>query len=104
MDIHDQYERDAEEHLAAYGLRVSADQIPIVRNLLVRETRHEADTYAGLGTVPSNTQLMPTAPNKGATSAHAAVLEFPTQVVGLHAAQVVEQLACCPWTRRPGGT
>ncbi|MCG5445750.1 hypothetical protein NIE79_004271 [Micromonospora sp. NIE79] len=58
MDIYDQYERDAEEHLAAYGLRVSADQIPIVRNLLVREIRHETDTYAGLGTVPGNTELM----------------------------------------------
>ncbi|WP_433261561.1 hypothetical protein ACQPWR_20375 [Micromonospora vinacea] len=58
MDIYDRYERDAEEHLAAYGLRVSDDQVPIIRNILVRETRHEADTYAGLGTVPGNTQLM----------------------------------------------
>nr|WTA65368.1 hypothetical protein OHB51_22955 [Micromonospora sp. NBC_00855] len=57
-DIYDRYERDAEDHLAAYGLRVSDDQVPIIRNILVRETRHEADTYAGLGSVPGNTQLM----------------------------------------------
>ncbi|WCN79517.1 hypothetical protein [Micromonospora sp. LH3U1] len=58
MDIYDQYERDAEEHLAAYGLRVGADQVPTVREVLVRETQREADTYAGMGTVPGNTQLM----------------------------------------------
>ncbi|MEV6812146.1 hypothetical protein [Micromonospora sp. NPDC051296] len=58
MDIDDQYERDADQHLAAYGLRVAADQVPIVRDVLMRETRHEADTYAGKGTVPGNTQLM----------------------------------------------
>lgn len=57
-DIYDRYERDAEDHLAAYGLRVRDDQVPIIRNILVRETRHEADTYVGLGTVPGNTQLM----------------------------------------------
>lgn len=58
MDIYDRYERDAEEHLAAYGLRVGADQVPTIREVLARETRHEADTYAGLGTVPGNTALM----------------------------------------------
>lgn len=58
MNIDDQYERDADQHLAAYGLRVAADQVPIVRDVLMRETRHEADTYAGKGSVPGNTQLM----------------------------------------------
>ncbi|MBM0256480.1 hypothetical protein [Micromonospora sp. 4G55] len=58
MDIYDQYERDADQHLAAYGLRVAVDQVPIVRDVLMRETRHEADIYAGMGTIPGNTQLM----------------------------------------------
>lgn len=58
MDIHDQYERDADQHLATYGLHVAPDQVPIVRDVLMRETRREADTYAGRGTIPGNTQLM----------------------------------------------
>lgn len=58
MDIYDQYERDADQHLAAYGLRVGADQVSIVRDVLVREARREAETYSGTGTVPGNTQLM----------------------------------------------
>ncbi|MBM0229699.1 MULTISPECIES: hypothetical protein [Micromonospora] len=58
MDIYDQYERDADQHLAAYGLRVAAGQVPIVRDVLMRETQREAETYAGTGTVPGNTQLM----------------------------------------------
>jgi len=58
MDIYDQYERDAEQYLATHGLRVAADMLPAVRELLVRETRHEVDTYAGKGTVPGNTELM----------------------------------------------
>lgn len=58
MDIYERYERDAEQHLATHGLHVSADLLPAVREILVRETRHEADAYAGAGTVPGNTSLM----------------------------------------------
>lgn len=58
MDIYDRYERDADRYLATYGLRVDAGLLPAVRETLVRETRHEADTYAGTGTIPGNTQLM----------------------------------------------
>jgi hypothetical protein len=58
MDIYDEYERDADRHLATYGLRVSAEVLPAVREILVRETRREADTYAGTGSVPANTSLM----------------------------------------------
>ncbi|GAA0403724.1 hypothetical protein GCM10009541_53590 [Micromonospora gifhornensis] len=58
MDDDDQYERDADQHLAAYGLRVAPDQVPIVRDVLIRETRYETDTYAGRGTISGNTQLM----------------------------------------------
>ncbi|MEV7328292.1 hypothetical protein [Micromonospora sp. NPDC093244] len=58
MDIYDQYERDADQYLATHGLRVVADVLPAVREILIRETRHEADTYSGEGTVPGNTHLM----------------------------------------------
>jgi hypothetical protein len=58
MDIYDRYERDAYRYLAVYGLRVAAGDLPAVRDLLIRETRHEADTYAGVGRVPGNTELM----------------------------------------------
>ncbi|MET7866496.1 hypothetical protein [Micromonospora taraxaci] len=58
MDIIGQHERDADEYLAAHGLRVDAGRVPVVRDILIRETRHEADFYAGTGTVPGNTQLM----------------------------------------------
>lgn len=42
-DIHDRYEQEADRYLAAYGLRVAADMLPAVRQILRRETRHEAD-------------------------------------------------------------
>lgn len=58
MDIYDRYEQDADRYLAAHGLRVTTDLLPAVRELLARETRHEADTYAGRGTMPGNTLLM----------------------------------------------
>ncbi|HYN92695.1 MAG TPA: hypothetical protein VES42_02465, partial [Pilimelia sp.] len=58
MDSYDRYERDADQYLATHGLRVGADMLPAVREILIRETRHEADTYAGVGTVPGNTSLM----------------------------------------------
>jgi hypothetical protein len=58
MDIYDRYERDADQYLATYGLRIDPDMLPMVRDTLIRETRHEADTYAGRGTVPGNTYLM----------------------------------------------
>jgi hypothetical protein len=58
MNIYDQYERDADQYFAAHGLRVAADMLPTAREILIRETRHEADTYAGAGTVPGNTYLM----------------------------------------------
>ena len=58
MDIYDRYEEEADRYLAAHGLRVPAGKLPAVREILVRETRHEADTYAGVGTVPGNTELM----------------------------------------------
>ena len=58
MDIYDQYERDADQYLATYGLRVGAGMLPGVRAILLRETRHEADTYTGRGSVPGNTSLM----------------------------------------------
>ena len=58
MDIYDRYEREADRYLATHGLRVDADRLPMVRETLIRETRHEADTYAGRGTVPGNTALM----------------------------------------------
>ena len=58
MDVYDQYERDADQYLATYGLRVATDMLPAVRVVLIRETGHEADTYAGRGSVPGNTSLM----------------------------------------------
>lgn len=58
MDIYDRYERDAEQYLTTHGLHVPADLLPAVREILVRETRQEADIYAGAGTVPGNTCLM----------------------------------------------
>ena len=58
MDIYDEYERVADQYLTAYGLRVSTDMLPAVRELLVRETWHEADLYTGRGAVPGNTSLM----------------------------------------------
>jgi hypothetical protein len=58
MDVYDQHERDADQYLATHGLRIAADMLPAVREILVRETRHEADTYAGEGAVPGNTHLM----------------------------------------------
>jgi hypothetical protein len=58
MDIYDRYERDADQYLATHGLRIDTDKLPMVRDLLIRETRREADTYAGRGTVPANTYLM----------------------------------------------
>lgn len=58
MDIYDRYEQDADHYLAAHGLRVAADMLPTVREILVRETQHEGATYAGTGTVPGNTYLM----------------------------------------------
>lgn len=58
MDIYDQYERDADQYFATHGLRIAADMLPAAREILVRETRHEADTYAGKGAVPGNTHLM----------------------------------------------
>lgn len=59
IDIYEQYERDAEAFLAVHGLRVPAARLAEVREVLVRETRHEADTYAGAGGgVPGNTSLM----------------------------------------------
>ena len=58
VDIYGQYERDAERYFATYGLRVATDRLPVVRAILIRETRHEADTYAGSGSVPGNTSLM----------------------------------------------
>jgi hypothetical protein len=58
MDIYDRYERDADQYLATHGLRVAAEMLPAVRETLIRETRHEADAYAGTGTAPGNTSLM----------------------------------------------
>lgn len=58
MDIYDEYERAADEYLATYGLRVATDMLPAVRAVLIRQTEHEADTYAGRGNVPGNTSLM----------------------------------------------
>ena len=57
-DIYEAYDRVAEEYLATHGLRVDADRLPMVREILIGETRHEADTYAGRGFVPGNTGLM----------------------------------------------
>jgi hypothetical protein len=57
-DVYDRYERDADRYLTTHGLRVAADLLPAVREILVRETRHEASTYAGTGAVPGNTSLM----------------------------------------------
>ncbi|GIF62248.1 hypothetical protein Ais01nite_02830 [Asanoa ishikariensis] len=54
----DRFERDADEYLAAHGLRVAADLLPRVREILTREARHEASAYAGTGTVYGNTDLM----------------------------------------------
>ncbi|MEV4537521.1 hypothetical protein AB0J82_27460 [Asanoa sp. NPDC049518] len=54
----DNDERVADEYFAAYGLRVAAAQLPAVRDLLVRETRREADAYAGRGGAGGNTDLM----------------------------------------------
>ncbi|MFF5081617.1 hypothetical protein ACFY36_31600 [Actinoplanes sp. NPDC000266] len=58
MDVYDRYERDAERYLAVHGLHVEPGLLPAVREILVRETRNEADTYAGVGSVPGNTELM----------------------------------------------
>ncbi len=58
MDIYDQHERDADRYLSTYGLRVGTEMLPTVRATLIRETRHEADTYAGRDSVPGNTSLM----------------------------------------------
>jgi hypothetical protein len=58
MNIYDQYERDADRYLSSYGLRVGTEMLPTVRATLIRETRHEADTYAGRDSVPGNTSLM----------------------------------------------
>jgi hypothetical protein len=58
VNVYDQHERDADEHLATYGLRVPPDVLPTIRAILIRETRHEADTYAGRGGPPGNTALM----------------------------------------------
>jgi hypothetical protein len=58
MDIYDRYERDADQYLAMHGLRVPADMLPAVREILIRETRHEKDSYAGVGDIPGNTYLM----------------------------------------------
>ena len=49
--IYDEYERDADRYLATYGLRVSVELLPMVRQILTRETEHETDTYAAAGTV-----------------------------------------------------
>src|SRR4051812_40106564 len=58
MDVYDRYEQEADHYLAIHGLRVAADMLPTVREILVRETQHEGATYAGTGTVPGNTYLM----------------------------------------------
>jgi hypothetical protein len=58
MDIYDRYEQEADQYVATYGLRVAADMLPMVRETLVRETRHERAVYAGTGTTRGNTQLM----------------------------------------------
>ncbi|MEV4701674.1 hypothetical protein [Actinoplanes sp. NPDC049316] len=56
--IYDRYEQDADQYLATYGLRVPTEMLPAVRQILLREIRHEAATYAGESTVPGNTSLM----------------------------------------------
>jgi hypothetical protein len=58
MDIYDRYEQDTDQYLATHGLRVAAGMLPAVREILVRETRHEGAVYTGTGTVPGNTSLM----------------------------------------------
>jgi hypothetical protein len=58
VDIYDRYEREADQYLVTYGLRVAVDMLPAVREILIRETRHERAAYSGAGTIPGNTSLM----------------------------------------------
>ena len=58
LDIYDRYEREADQYLVTHGLRVAVDMLPTVREILIRETRHERAAYSGAGTIPGNTSLM----------------------------------------------